>query len=109
MSVMMVLLCCGMRRGCIAPVRQQTVAAAQRRLPRGSWRRRRARANLHGMSDLANNFGPLLRQWRQRRRISQLDLALDGNLSARHLSFLETGRARPSREMVLRLAEQLAV
>ncbi len=61
------------------------------------------------MSVTANSFGPLLREWRQRRRISQLDLALDGNISARHLSFLETGRARPSREMVLNLAEQLGV
>jgi len=54
-------------------------------------------------------FGPLLREWRQRRRISQLDLALQGNISSRHLSFLETGRSRPSREMVLHLAEQLEV
>jgi transcriptional regulator with XRE-family HTH domain len=54
-------------------------------------------------------FGPLLREWRQRRRKSQLDLALDGEISTRHLSFLETGRAQPSREMVLRLAEQLAM
>ena len=61
------------------------------------------------MSTTANGFGPLLREWRQRRRISQLDLALDGNISARHLSFLETGRARPSREMVLHLAEHLEV
>lgn len=54
-------------------------------------------------------FGPLLRQWRARRRRSQLDLALETGVSARHLSFLETGRAKPSREMVLRLAEQLNV
>ncbi|PRY47750.1 transcriptional regulator with XRE-family HTH domain [Geodermatophilus tzadiensis] len=53
--------------------------------------------------------GALLRGWRQRRRLSQLDLATDAGVSARHLSFLETGRARPSREMVLRLAEQLDV
>src|SRR3954468_10755516 len=51
----------------------------------------------------------LLRDWRQRRRMSQLDLALDAGVSARHLSFLETGRSRPSREMVLRLAEELDV
>lgn len=50
-----------------------------------------------------------LRSWRQRRRRSQLDLALDAEISARHLSFLETGRSRPSREMVLRLAEKLEV
>ena len=69
-------------------------------------RRGRYRA---AMSVTANTFGPLLRAWRQRRRISQLDLALDGNISTRHLSFLETGRARPSRDMVLHLAEHLEV
>jgi len=53
------------------------------------------------------NFGQMLKEWRQARRRSQLDLALDADISARHLSFIETGRARPSREMVLRLAEQL--
>ncbi len=52
-------------------------------------------------------FGMMLREWRRVRRRSQLDLALDAEISARHLSFIETGRARPSREMVLRLAEQL--
>ena len=51
----------------------------------------------------------LLREWRERRRLSQLALALDTGVSTRHLSFLETGRARPSREMVLRLAERLGV
>lgn len=51
--------------------------------------------------------GDHLREWRQKRRMSQLDLALDAEISTRHLSFLETGRARPSREMILRLAEQL--
>jgi transcriptional regulator with XRE-family HTH domain len=53
--------------------------------------------------------GSLLRDWRQRRRLSQLDLALEAGVSARHLSFLETGRSRPSREMVLHLSEQLDV
>jgi len=53
--------------------------------------------------------GELLRQWRERRRRSQLDLALAAEISARHLSFVETGRARPSRDMLLRLAEQLEV
>lgn len=53
--------------------------------------------------------GDLLREWRQRRRLSQLDLALEAEISTRHLSFLETGRARPSRDMVLHLAEQLDV
>ncbi|WP_439597893.1 helix-turn-helix domain-containing protein [Falsiroseomonas sp.] len=54
-------------------------------------------------------IGSLLRDWRQRRRRSQLDLALDAEISTRHLSYLESGRARPSREMVLRLAAQLDV
>jgi transcriptional regulator with XRE-family HTH domain len=53
--------------------------------------------------------GELLRDWRLRRRLSQLDLALESGVSARHLSFLETGRSRPSRAMVLRLAEKLEV
>jgi transcriptional regulator with XRE-family HTH domain len=52
-------------------------------------------------------FGQILRRWRQSRGISQLNLALDAGLSSRHLSFIETGRARPSREMVLRLGEAL--
>ncbi|WP_137125814.1 helix-turn-helix domain-containing protein [Roseomonas sp. HF4] len=56
-----------------------------------------------------NDFGPLLREWRQRRRLSQLGLALEADISQRHLSFVESGRARPSREMVLRLAERLSV
>ncbi|MEU7057729.1 helix-turn-helix transcriptional regulator [Streptomyces sp. NPDC046197] len=53
--------------------------------------------------------GPLLRAWRQRRRVSQLELALRADSSARHISFIETGRSRPSEEMVLRLAEHLEV
>jgi transcriptional regulator with XRE-family HTH domain len=53
--------------------------------------------------------GELLRQWRERRRLSQLDLALQTEISTRHLSFVETGRSRPSRDMLLRLAEQLEV
>lgn len=54
-------------------------------------------------------IGDLLREWRERRRLSQLALALDAEVSTRHLSFLETGRARPSREMLLRLTERLEV
>jgi transcriptional regulator with XRE-family HTH domain len=54
-------------------------------------------------------FGQLLRQWRDLRKRSQLDLALEAKVSQRHLSFLESGRAKPSREMVLQLAEVLAV
>lgn len=53
--------------------------------------------------------GEMLRSWRQRRRLSQLDLACQANISTRHVSFLETGRSRPSREMLLRLAEQLEI
>jgi transcriptional regulator with XRE-family HTH domain len=53
--------------------------------------------------------GDLLREWRQRRRLSQLDLAIAANVSARHLSFVETGRSRPTSEMILHLAEQLDV
>jgi transcriptional regulator with XRE-family HTH domain len=53
--------------------------------------------------------GGLLRQWRQRRRLSQLDLACDAGISTRHLSFVETGRALPSRDMLLHLSEQLDV
>src|SRR6201985_2648620 len=54
-------------------------------------------------------IGEHLREWRQRRHLSQLDLAVDAEVSARHLSFVETGRATPSREMVLKLAERLEV
>lgn len=53
--------------------------------------------------------GALLRDWRRRRRLSQLDLALEAGVSARHVSFVETGRSRPSAEMVLHLAEHLDV
>ncbi|MDM0090455.1 MULTISPECIES: helix-turn-helix transcriptional regulator [unclassified Variovorax] len=54
-------------------------------------------------------FGAHLRHWRQRRHLSQLDLAHEAEVSTRHLSYVETGRAAPSREMVLRLAERLGV
>lgn len=54
-------------------------------------------------------LGDHLREWRQRRRMSQMDLALEAEISTRHLSFIETGRAQPSREMLLHLAEQLEV
>jgi transcriptional regulator with XRE-family HTH domain len=52
-------------------------------------------------------FGDMLKEWRAMRRYSQLDLAMAADMSARHLSFLETGRAQPSRGMVLRLAQAL--
>ncbi|HEY1485160.1 MAG TPA: helix-turn-helix transcriptional regulator [Micromonosporaceae bacterium] len=54
-------------------------------------------------------FGGLLRGWRQTRRISQLELSSVSGVSSRHLSFIETGRSQPSREMVLRLAQELDV
>jgi len=54
-------------------------------------------------------IGAQLKQWRTHRRMSQLDLALDAEISTRHLSFVETGRARPSRTMVLNLAERLRI
>src|ERR1044071_1579267 len=57
----------------------------------------------------APSAGALLREWRQRRNLSQLELALRSAISARHLSFIETGRAHPSREMILHLAERLDV
>lgn len=53
--------------------------------------------------------GDLLREWRQRRRLSQLDFAVEAEISSKHLSFLETGRARPSREMLMKLTELLDV
>jgi len=63
------------------------------------------------MSTIAapRGIGDLLRDWRQRRRLSQLDLSNEAEVSARHLSFVETGRSKPSRELVLHLAEHLEV
>jgi transcriptional regulator with XRE-family HTH domain len=53
--------------------------------------------------------GPLLRRWRDQRRLSQMELALEAEVSTRHISFVETGRSRPSRDMVVKLAEHLDV
>ena len=61
------------------------------------------------MRDQPKHAGDLLRQWRQRRRLSQLDLAIAADVSSRHLSFVETGRSRPTSDMILRLAEHLDV
>ncbi|MEV1318777.1 helix-turn-helix transcriptional regulator [Micromonospora arborensis] len=58
---------------------------------------------------IVHTVGELLRQWRQRRGLSQLDLAIAADVSARHVSLVETGRSRPSADMILRLAEQLHV
>lgn len=60
-------------------------------------------------SDSHASVGPLLREWRGRRRLTQLELALDAGVSARHLSFVETGRSKPGREMLLAVAEQLQI
>lgn len=61
------------------------------------------------MAPLHRPVGELLREWRQRRRLSQLELASAASVSARHLSFLETGRSQPSREMLMLLARRLEV
>jgi transcriptional regulator with XRE-family HTH domain len=61
------------------------------------------------MTMTARPFGVLLRQWRERRRLSQLELSLTAAVSTRHLSFVETGRSAPSRELVLQLAEHLDI
>src|SRR3954451_16635122 len=85
----------------------RTVARRRRRVDylRGNCATRAAALWSAAMSDV----GLLLRDWRRRRRLSQLDLALEAGVSTRHLSFVETGRARPSPEMVEHLAEQLDV
>jgi transcriptional regulator with XRE-family HTH domain len=66
---------------------------------------------MHRMStaESSSPVGSLIREWRQRRRLSQLDLALEADVSARHLSFVETGRSRPSPQLLLNLAEHLEV
>lgn len=61
------------------------------------------------MASVTPLIGPLLRDWRQRRRLSQLELACEADISTRHLSFVETGRARPSRDMLMHLFELLDI
>lgn len=58
---------------------------------------------------VSREVGPLLREWRRRRRRSHLDLSVEAEVSTRHLSFVETGRSRPSRELLIHLAEHLEV
>jgi transcriptional regulator with XRE-family HTH domain len=70
---------------------------------------RYAPARKASLNSLPAGFGEHLRAWRQRRRLSQLDLAAEADISTRHLSYVETGRANPSREMVLRLTARLEV
>ena len=60
-------------------------------------------------ANTGSRAGLLLRDWRKRQRLTQLELALDAGISARHLSFIETGRSRPSAQMLLLLAEQLNI
>src|SRR6185295_7284128 len=71
--------------------------------------RRRCRLRRMTAENIEPAFGRLLREWRSRRRISQLDLALEAGVSSRHVSFIETGRSQPSREMVLMLSRVLDV
>src|SRR3954447_2551736 len=61
------------------------------------------------LKSAARPVGELIREWRMRRRMSQLDFATEAEISTRHLSFVETGRSQPSREMLLRLTELLDV
>ena len=73
----------------------------------GADQRNRYAARMKTRAD--NHVGALLKDWRKRRKLSQLDLAAEAETSTRHLSFLETGRAAPSREMLIRLAESLGL
>ena len=66
-------------------------------------------AHLNGNAVETDGVGPLLRRWREARHLSQLELALEAEVSSRHISFLETGRAAPSREMLLTLSNVLDV
>jgi transcriptional regulator with XRE-family HTH domain len=70
---------------------------------------RKASTSVQRKTPTGSGFGELLRHWRMLRRLSQLDLAVDAEISTRHLSFIETGRAQPSRDMVLLLARALDV
>src|SRR3954452_2877318 len=101
------------------PAYKNTAAGPSRRAMTPDVMEMRAAALYHAGMDLAlaaaapgsqqRSFGEHLRAWRLRRRMSQMDLAGEADISTRHLSFVETGRSSPSREMVLRLAERLEV
>lgn len=71
--------------------------------------KRAVKSNMPAPCAVATPVGGLLRAWRERRRLSQLELAGEADISARHISFLETGRSVPSRGMLLRLAERLQI
>src|SRR5262245_4238685 len=89
--------CC--RHACVSSITSEVIAAH----PPGQY--------FEAMPQVAEQprIGSLLRDWRERRRMSQLDLALGAGVSARHVSFIETGRSKPSAEMVVQLAEHLDV
>ena len=70
---------------------------------------RKMSMNLGSLMNTSSQFGILLRHWRQARRYSQMDLALQADISSKHVSFLETGRNQPSREMILRLTQAMDV
>jgi transcriptional regulator with XRE-family HTH domain len=81
-----------------------------RRLPPRSWRRTRLGSYIAWVTTTVNEpVGLLVRRWRERRRLSQLQLANEAGVSSRHLSFIETGRSQPSPSMILRLSEFLEV
>ena len=63
--------------------------------------------NLGDNGDKPNTVGEILLYWRRLRKISQMELALDVNVSSRHLSFVETGKSKPSRDLILRIADSL--
>jgi transcriptional regulator with XRE-family HTH domain len=65
--------------------------------------------DVNNQPNMSGAVGEQLRGWRQRRHLSQLELACEAEISARHVSFIETGRSLPSREMLLKLAERLAI
>lgn len=68
-----------------------------------------SRTDVETYTPQKNKVGPLLREWRMQRRRSQMDLALEAGVSARHLSFVETGRSKPSTELLLTLVHHLDV
>lgn len=92
-----------------APARQVDDPGRNGTAPAWSENPRMNTAPAHAAADLPQSVGDHLRQWRQLRRLSQLELAAQADISTRHLSFVETGRSLPSREMVLRLAGRLDV
>ena len=74
-----------------------------------AWQPRQPSARLPHMVRKGPGIGDRLRAWRERRHLSQMELSLRAEVSSRHLSFVETGRARPGRELILRLAEELQI